>query len=44
MLDVSPPRLYMIIVQGHLVFDRRDIFLDLSYLLVMGVAWRRCLP
>ena len=35
-LDVSPPRLYMIIVQGHFVFDRTDLELELSYLFVMG--------
>ena len=25
LLDVSPPRLYMIVVQGHLLFDRKDV-------------------
>ena len=35
-LDTSPPKLYMLVIQGHLVFDRVDIDLQLSYIFVMG--------
>ena len=35
-LDVSPPSMYMIIVQGSLIFDRTDIELRASCILVMG--------
>lgn len=36
MLDISPPRLYMLVVQGALIFDRVDIELDAHYIFVMG--------
>ena len=36
MLDISPPRLYMLVVQGALIFDRVDIELDLNYIFVQG--------
>jgi hypothetical protein len=35
-LDTSPPKLYMMVIQGHLVFDRVDIDLQLNYVFVMG--------
>ena len=35
-LDTSPPKLYMLVIQGHLVFDRVDLSLDLNYIFVMG--------
>jgi hypothetical protein len=25
LLDISPPRLYLILIEGTLIFDRRDI-------------------
>jgi hypothetical protein len=28
LLDVSPPRLYLILIEGTLVFDRRDLLLQ----------------
>ena len=36
LLDVQPPRLFALIVHGMMVFDRRDINLDASYILVQG--------
>ena len=28
LLDVSPPRLYLILIEGTLIFDRRDLLLQ----------------
>lgn len=36
LLDVSPPRLFLLLVQGTLVFDAQDLALDASYILVQG--------
>lgn len=36
LLDVSPPRLYLLLVQGELIFDRRDLNLNATYIFVMG--------
>ena len=36
LMDVSPPRLYFLVVQGHLEFARTDLMLDASYIFVMG--------
>ena len=36
LLDTSPPKLYMLIVQGDLIFDAQDLTLDASYIFVMG--------
>lgn len=36
LMDVSPPRLYFLVVQGHLEFARTDLTLDASYIFVMG--------
>lgn len=36
LLDVSPPRLLMLLIQGSLVFDRKDLQLEATYILVQG--------
>eukprot|EP00035_Acanthoeca_spectabilis_P007825 m.144226 g.144226 ORF g.144226 m.144226 type:complete len:4359 (-) comp14100_c0_seq10:3061-16137(-) len=36
LLDVQPPRLFLLLVQGALVFDRINVNLDASYILVQG--------
>lgn len=36
LLDVSPPRLYALIIQGHLSFDRVDLALNASTIFVQG--------
>jgi len=36
LLDKSPPRLFLMVVQGLLVFDRRDLALNASYIYVQG--------
>jgi len=36
LLDVSPPELFLLLVQGTLVFDRQDLALDASYILIKG--------
>ena len=36
LVDVSPPRLFLVLVQGDLVFDRRDLAFDASYIFVHG--------
>jgi hypothetical protein len=36
LLDVSPPKLSVLLVLGMLVFDRQDLNLDASYILVQG--------
>lgn len=36
LLDMSPPELFMVLVEGSLVFDRVDLTLDLSYFLMLG--------
>eukprot|EP00038_Savillea_parva_P003003 m.119932 g.119932 ORF g.119932 m.119932 type:complete len:4300 (+) comp11038_c0_seq7:960-13859(+) len=36
LLDVQPPRLFLLLVQGALVWDRIDVNLDASYILVQG--------
>lgn len=36
LLDVQPPRLFVLIVEGTLVFDRKNLNLDASYILVQG--------
>jgi hypothetical protein len=36
LLDVSPPRLLMLLIQGSLVFDRRDLALEATYILIQG--------
>jgi hypothetical protein len=35
-MDVSPPRLYFLVIQGHLTFARTDLTLDASYIFIMG--------
>ena len=35
LLDVSPPRLYMLVVQGSLIFDRVNLELTCNYIFVM---------
>ena len=37
-LDVSPPYIYMLVIQGHLTFDRVDLSLNTSYIFVQGGA------
>lgn len=34
MLDYSPPKMYFILIEGTLVFDRVDIFLNCSYMFI----------
>ncbi len=36
LLDVSPPELLMLLIQGSLVFDRKDLALDATYILIQG--------
>ena len=36
LLDVTPPELLVLLIQGTVVFDRRDISLDAWYILVEG--------
>jgi hypothetical protein len=36
LVDVSPPRLFLVLVQGELVFDRRDLTFDAHYIVVHG--------
>lgn len=36
LMDMSPPRLFLLLIQGLLVFDRQDLNLDASYILVHG--------
>jgi hypothetical protein len=38
LLDVSPPPLLMLLIEGTLVFDRKDLSLDCGYILVLGGA------
>ena len=35
-LDVSPPRLFVLLVQGVLTFGRQDLNLDANYILIQG--------
>ncbi len=32
LLDVSPPRLFLVLIEGTLIFDRRDIHLKVYFL------------
>ena len=34
-MDVSPPRLYFLVVQGHLEFARKDLSLGVNYIFVL---------
>eukprot|EP00048_Salpingoeca_helianthica_P015090 m.224971 g.224971 ORF g.224971 m.224971 type:complete len:4030 (+) comp16594_c0_seq1:296-12385(+) len=36
LLDISPPRLFVLLVQGTLVFDRKDLALNASYIFIPG--------
>jgi hypothetical protein len=36
LLDVSPPRLFLLLVQGELIFDDRDLQLDADYIMAHG--------
>lgn len=36
LVDVSPPRLFLVLVEGDMVFDRRDLTFNASYILVHG--------
>ena len=35
LLDLDPPRLYFVVVQGHLEFDRIDINLDANFIFIL---------
>lgn len=35
-MDISPPRLYFLVIQGNLTFARTDLNLDASFIFVMG--------
>ena len=36
LLDVSLPRFYLILIEGSLIFDRKDLTLSASYILLRG--------
>lgn len=36
LLDISPPRFYLILIEGTLIFDRKNIHLQAGYILVRG--------
>jgi hypothetical protein len=36
LLDVSPPKLFFLLIQGVLIFDEKDLALDASYIYVQG--------
>jgi hypothetical protein len=36
LVDVSPPELFLVLVQGEMIFDRRDLTFDAHYILVHG--------
>lgn len=36
LVDISPPQLFLVLVQGEMVFDRQDLTFDASYILVHG--------
>lgn len=36
LVDVSPPELFLVLIQGELVFDRKNLNFDASYIVVMG--------
>ena len=36
LMDISPPQLNVLLVEGMLVFDRKDLNLDATYILVYG--------
>ena len=36
LLDISPPKLYVLVIQGSLTFDRADVNLDAHYIFVQG--------
>jgi len=36
LMDVSPPRLFLFLIEGEVIFDRRDLTLDATYVWVNG--------
>ena len=36
LMDVSPPQLYLLLVQGTLIWDRKDLSMDASYVMIQG--------
>ena len=40
LLDVSPPRLHLLLIEGTLVFDRVDLELQATYILIRGGTLR----
>jgi len=36
LLDVSPPRFYLLLIEGTLIFDRKDLHLQVHYVLLRG--------
>jgi hypothetical protein len=36
LVDVSPPELFLVLIQGELVFDRKNLNFDANYIVVMG--------
>jgi len=36
LLDISPPRLFVLLVQGWLIFDRKDLAVNATYIFVPG--------
>ncbi|KAA0165290.1 hypothetical protein FNF31_01943 [Cafeteria roenbergensis] len=36
LMDVSPPRLFLVLVEGEMIFDRRDLTFNASYVWING--------
>ena len=36
LLDVSPPRFYLLLIEGSLIFERKDLHLQAGYILIRG--------
>ena len=36
LLDISPPQMVAIVVMGKLIFDRKDLTLEASYIIILG--------
>jgi hypothetical protein len=44
LLDMNPPKLSVLLVEGSLVFDRKDLALDAGYILMSGGTFEIGLP
>ena len=38
LLDVSPPRLHLLLIEGTLIFARKELHLQATYILVGGLT------